>query len=84
MVGVVPPAAQVVLDHGLLHVHPLHVSPGAAARVQQAAQALGQGRQTVDAGHAARPGPTVRRFTVHSVHKKAGCVCAGGGAKKAT
>lgn len=62
-VGVVPAAAQVVLDHGFLHVHPLHFSPGAAARVQQAAQALGQRGQTLDAGHP--PESTVGGFTVH-------------------
>lgn len=62
-VGVVPAAAQVVLDHGLLHVHPLHVPPGAAARVQQAAQALRQRGETLDTGHSTRR--TVRRLTVH-------------------
>lgn len=43
-VGVVPASAQVVLDHGFLHVHPLHFSPRAAARVQQPAEALRQRR----------------------------------------
>lgn len=62
-VGVVPAAAQVVLDHGFLHVHPLHFSPGAAARVQQAAQALRQRGQTLDAGHPSQR--AVRGFTVH-------------------
>lgn len=62
-VGVVPAAAQVVLDHGFLHVHPLHFSPGAAARVQQAAQALRQRGQTLDTGHPSQR--TVRGFTVH-------------------
>lgn len=42
VVTVVPAAAQVVLDHGFLHVHPLHFSPGASAGVEQPAQAFGQ------------------------------------------
>lgn len=63
VVGVVPAAAQVVLDHGFLHVHPLHFPPGAAARVQQAAQALRQRGQTFDAGHPSQR--TVRGFSVH-------------------
>lgn len=62
-VGVVPAAAQVVLDHGLLHVHPLHFSPGAAARVEQAAEALGQRGQTLDTGHSTQR--AVSRFTIH-------------------
>lgn len=59
----VPAAAQVVLDHGFLHVHALHVPPGAAAGVQQAAQALRQRGQPLDAGHP--PQRTVGRFAVH-------------------
>lgn len=54
VVGVVPASAQVVLDHGFLYVHPLHFSPGAAAGVQQAAQALRQRGKTLDTGHSSR------------------------------
>lgn len=70
IVRVVPASAQVVLDHGLLHVHPLHVPPRAAAGVQQPAQALGQRRQTLDTGqHTARR--SVPHLTIHSnIHKQ--------------
>lgn len=34
VVAVVPPSAEIVLNHGFLHIHPLHFSPGAAAGVE--------------------------------------------------
>lgn len=37
IVCVIPSSAQVVLNHGLLHIHPLHLSPRAAAGVEQSA-----------------------------------------------
>ncbi len=37
IVRVIPSSAQVVLNHGLLHIHPLHLSPRAAAGVEQSA-----------------------------------------------
>lgn len=55
---------QVVLDHGLLGVHPLDLPPRAAARVQQTAQALRQRRKTLNTGRSSAR-RTVRRLAVH-------------------